>query len=322
LDCCFSGELLNFEEAKPRDGGKARDRCFIAASKEFEPVRGVEGEEQSAFTQAILRGFDLAPLSDQWVTNETLVTFLRQELQAEPQRFVSSNLGVINLVRRAGGTVEATPAIAKPLPEPTCQAAGLATQLRAWFETLGYKFEPHQVWEPTHFEWVINLPTRRGYDWVLVRGVAGEAGMGDFTALRQSVGQQKTDEGWLVTNRRISPACRHERDRAENQNLFCYTLDELLDQTADFSAYLSWLEGEITSRGIDRRYVPLGCTKEEFDPVMQQKMGISHYGEPDGWIDGYVDRLNRLGKLLLIFDGFDEMAARVSRQWKPTSNWG
>lgn len=31
LDCCHSGELLNFHEADPGDVGQARDRSFIAA---------------------------------------------------------------------------------------------------------------------------------------------------------------------------------------------------------------------------------------------------------------------------------------------------
>ncbi|PHM09181.1 caspase family protein [Nostoc sp. 'Peltigera malacea cyanobiont' DB3992] len=29
LDCCYSGELLNFEEANPGDRGKGRDRCLL-----------------------------------------------------------------------------------------------------------------------------------------------------------------------------------------------------------------------------------------------------------------------------------------------------
>ncbi|MBD2060477.1 caspase family protein [Oculatella sp. FACHB-28] len=408
LDCCYSGELLNFSEADPGNRGRARDRCFIAASREFEPVLGVNGEEYSAFTQAILRGFDLAPPSNQWVTNETLVTFLRQELKAEPQRFVSNNVGVINLVSRATSTAEPTPAIAESPPEQTCQAAGLATQLREWFETLDYKFESYKVWDTNYFEWGINIPTRRGYDRVVVRGVAGEASIGDFIALRQAVEQQRTDEGWLVTNRRISPACRTEKTKEENQHLYCYTLDELLDQTADFSGYLSWLEQEIQQRKIDQNYVPLACTKEEFDLVTKQRMGVSRYAAEDGWVDGYVDRwlddpakehlsilgefgtgktwfvlhyawialqrykdakqrgverprlplviplrdyakavsveslfsefffrkheipipgysvfeqLNQMGKLLLIFDGFDEMAARINRQQMVNNFW-
>ncbi|NER25787.1 MAG: NACHT domain-containing protein, partial [Symploca sp. SIO1C2] len=160
--------------------------------------------------------------------------------------------------------------------------------------------------------------------------------------------------------------------------------------------------------GIDQKYVPLACIKEEIDPVTRQRLGISRYDEQDGWIDGYIDlwladpakehisilgefgtgktwfalhyawqvlqdyrnaqrrglerprlplviplrdyakavsveslfsefffrkheipipgysafeQLNRMGKLLLIFDGFDEMAARVNRQQMINNFW-
>ncbi|NER25816.1 MAG: NACHT domain-containing protein, partial [Symploca sp. SIO1C2] len=160
--------------------------------------------------------------------------------------------------------------------------------------------------------------------------------------------------------------------------------------------------------GIDQKYVPLACIKEEIDPVTRQRLGISRYDEQDGWIDGYIDlwladpakehisilgefgtgktwfalhyawqvlqdyrnaqqrglerprlplviplrdyakavsveslfsefffrkheipipgysafeQLNRMGKLLLIFDGFDEMADRVNRQQMINNFW-
>ena len=41
---------------------------------------------------------------------------------------------------------------------------------------------------------------------------------------------------------------------------------------------------------MDVRYVPLACSKAEVDPNTKQKIGVSHYDEDDGWIDGYVDR--------------------------------
>ena len=196
--------------------------------------------------------------------------------------------------------------------------------------------------------------------------------------------------------------------KPENDHLGCYTLDELLDQDANFSSYLTWLESEIQKRGIDQKYVPLACLKEEVDPDTQQRIGISRYDDRDGWIEGYIDRwlddpakehisvlgefgtgktwfalhyawkalqryreaqrrgrdrprlplvvplrdyakavsveslfsefffrkheipipgysafeqLNRMGKLLLIFDGFDEMAARVDRQQMINNFW-
>jgi WD40 repeat protein len=290
-----------------------------------------------------------------------------------------------------------------------CRAFALAQQMKGWFETLGYRFEAHEVWQNDYFEWVINIPVRRGrYDRILVRGMEGAAEIGDVGLLRQSVEQQRTDEGWLVTTRRISRSARTEVEKPENAHLGCYTFDELLDQDADFSGYLSWLEAEIQQRQIEQKYVPMACTKEELDSVTQQRIAVSRYDDRDGWIDGYIDQwlddpakehisvlgefgtgktwfalhyawvalqryrdaqkrgvdrprlplviplrdyakavsveslfsefffrkheipipgysafeqLNRMGKLLLIFDGFDEMAARVDRQEMINNFW-
>jgi len=284
----------------------------------------------------------------------------------------------------------------------------LAQQMRGWFETLGYKFDSYNVEEDNYFEWIINIPARRGYDRILVRGVEGEGKLGDVVALQRTVNEQKTIEGWLVASRRISPAARDEVKKEENQDIFCYTFDELLDEQADFSKYLDWLEAEVKRKGIDRMYVPLACTKEEFDPITEERLGVSCYDEDDGWIDGYIDnwlndrtkehisilgefgtgktwltlhyawtalqryrdakkrgverpriplviplrdyakavtveslfsefffrkyeiplagysvfeQLNRMGKLLLIFDGFDEMADRVDSQKMINNFW-
>ncbi len=291
--------------------------------------------------------------------------------------------------------------------ENQCRAIALAQQMRGWFETLGYSFENHEVWAEEYFEFIINIPVRRSFDRILVRGIAGEIGLSDVMALRSSVQEQKTDEGWLVTTRRISRAARDEVKKEENRFLDCYTFDELIDLDADFSGYVNWLEAEIKRRKVDTKYVPLACTKEELDPVTKRRIGVSRYEEDDGWIDGYIDlwlndpakehisilgefgtgktwfafhyawtalqrykdaqkrglerprlpvvitlrdfakalnvenvlagffftqhnirinsdvfdQLNRMGKLLLIFDGFDEMAAKVDRQQMINNFW-
>ncbi|NET25313.1 NACHT domain-containing protein [Okeania sp. SIO1I7] len=289
----------------------------------------------------------------------------------------------------------------------------LPQQMKEWFKILGYQFaENYNVVDKIHgkrfFEWIIKVKTRRGYDRILVRGVEGEVATCDLNALRRSVAKEKTDEGWLVAVRRISNAARHGVEKEENQNLFCYTFDELLDQEADFERYFQWLEKQVKQRGIDKKYVPLACRKEEVDPDTKQKIGVSDYEEADGWIDGYIDKwlddpvkkhlsvlgefgtgktwfvfhyawqqlqkyldakkrgverprlpiiillrdyakavnmeslfsefffrqheiplpgysafelLNRMGKLLVIFDGFDEMAARVDRQKMINNFW-
>ncbi|MEH1981922.1 MAG: NACHT domain-containing protein, partial [Nostoc sp.] len=303
--------------------------------------------------------------------------------------------------------VENYPALPGTTTENQCRAIALAQQMRGWFETLGYTLEKYEIWAEEYFEWIINIPVRRSYDRILVRGVAGEVKLSDVMALRSSVEAQKTDEGWLVTTRRISRAARDEVKKEENHRLDCFTFDELIDLDADFSGYLNWLEAEIKGRKIDTKYVPLACTKEEIDPVTKRRIGVSRYEEEDGWIDGYIDlwlddpakehisilgefgtgktwfvfhyawtalqsyhdaqkrgverprlplvitlrdfakalnvenvlagffftqhnirinsevfdQLNRMGKLLLIFDGFDEMAAKVDRQQMINNFW-
>ncbi|NEO34429.1 MAG: NACHT domain-containing protein [Symploca sp. SIO3C6] len=285
-----------------------------------------------------------------------------------------------------------------------CKVESLAESMKAWLETLGYPFESYQFWGEEYFEWIINIPGRRGYDRILVRGIEGEAGIRDVEALRQSVDGQKTDEGWLVAARRFSAAARELLARRENRDLFGYTFDELLDETANFDAYCQWLEAEVELRGIEQRYIPLACSKEEIEPVSGRRMGVSRYEEIDDYVDLWLDdptkqhlsilgefgtgktwfalhyawsnlqnyrqakqkgikrprlplviplrdyakavsieslfsefffrkhkiglphysvfeQLNRMGKLLLIFDGFDEMAARVNRQQMIDNFW-
>ena len=288
------------------------------------------------------------------------------------------------------------------------QSGALAQQVAAWFEALKYGQESYERTGDDYREWIITIPARRGYDRILVRCVAGEASMAQLEELRQVYDQQRPDEGWLISNRRVAPAAKQTLKQPDYRNLYCYTLDEVIDQVADFQQYLTWLETEITQKGIDTDYIPLGCSKDEVDPKSHQKIGVSHYGEDEGWIEGYVEQwladsskehlsvlgefgtgktwfalhyagialqkykeakqkgvarprlplviplrdyakavsaeslfsefffrkhqiplpgydafeqLNRMGKLLLIFDGFDEMAARINQQAMIDNFW-
>lgn len=288
----------------------------------------------------------------------------------------------------------------------------LIQEMRTWFEVLGHGFENYQVTGQINgncfFEWIITFTERRRRFRVLVRGVEGEAGIYDLKRLQQSMENEQTDDGWLVSACRISAAVRQAVEKYENQNVLCFTFDELIDQDADFSGYCQWFLELIISREIDSKYVHLACSKEEVDPETQQRIGISHYGEDRGWIDGYVNQwqkypgqkhlsvlgefgtgktwfvlhyaweqmkryqeakeqglprprlpiiiflrdfaravsieslfsefffrkhqiplpsysafelLNKMGKLLVIFDGFDEMAARVNHQTMINNFW-
>ncbi|AFZ26828.1 putative low-complexity protein [Cylindrospermum stagnale PCC 7417] len=99
LDCCYSGEVLNFTEADPGDRGKGRDRCFIAASRAFEVAYEEIGNQHSLLTSALLKG--LEPKSEQWVTNYTSIELLSQQNNSFPQRPIFANSGEpIQLTRR------------------------------------------------------------------------------------------------------------------------------------------------------------------------------------------------------------------------------
>lgn len=68
--------------------------------------------------------------------------------------------------------------------------------MRSWFETLGYRFESHELWDVNYFEWIINISVRCGrYDRVLIRGIDGEVGVQDVRAIAESVAVHKVDEG-------------------------------------------------------------------------------------------------------------------------------
>ncbi|MEO1560350.1 MAG: NACHT domain-containing protein, partial [Cyanobacteria bacterium J06632_19] len=353
------------------------------------------------------------------VQRDRNIACLQQELEVIKQQL--HQLGTLGEIRthlaKLTNMDKPHPAFGTPLlnkergrgevKQQPCKAENLAIQLQGWFKTLGYQFEKYQVWQADYFEFIIKIQGRRRFDRILVRGIDGEAEIGDLLALRQSVESQKTDEGWLIAARRISRAARDEVNKDENENFFCYTLDELIDETADFTNYINWLEAEVKKRKINELYVPLACSKEEIHPESKQKIGLSRYDEQDGWIDGYVDtwiddpakehlsilgefgtgktwfsfnyawnallkykeakqrglsrprlplvillrdyakaldvenvmagffysqheislnssvfeQLNRMGKLLLIFDGFDEMAARVDKQQMVNNFW-
>ena len=100
LDCCHSGEILNFDEADPGEQGHARDRCFIASSREFEQSLEDLETRYSVLTKFLLSGLNPNRCPRQWITNYSLIEFINQNLRHENQRPVFTNFGEpINLTR-------------------------------------------------------------------------------------------------------------------------------------------------------------------------------------------------------------------------------
>jgi len=93
LDCCFSGELLNFAEAELIKQEKVKDRCLIAASRSFEVAYAQWGGEHGVLSGALLQALNPEQNPEGWVTNYTLLNFINQQLKTLPQRPMYHNFG-------------------------------------------------------------------------------------------------------------------------------------------------------------------------------------------------------------------------------------
>ena len=300
-----------------------------------------------------------------------------------------------------GRKYEPTP----PIIKPELGLGGFAKQLKDWFSHSNYKFESHEVTNDYYFEWIINVRARRGYDRILVRAIKVEAKVHHVKELRESMNRQATDEAWLVTeSHRIRPAINDEIKEEERKRILCYTFDQLIDETADFTKYFNWLENEIKDSEINKRYVDLDGKKQELDPDTGERIGVNIYNNIEHYINQWLDdatkehlsilgefgtgktwfalhyawkclqeykqakkegrkrprlplvislrdyakavsieslfsefffrqhqiflpgysafeQLNHMGKFLLIFDGFDEMAIRIDREKLINNFW-
>lgn len=109
LDCCHSGELLNFLEADP-GARPGTDRLFMAASREYETAFESLDSPYSVFTQAILTGLNPNQIESGIVTNHSLVNAVNHALKGEIQQplFESSGSEIILTRRTTGGFVPAT----------------------------------------------------------------------------------------------------------------------------------------------------------------------------------------------------------------------
>jgi predicted NACHT family NTPase len=167
---------------------------------------------------------------------------------------------------------------------------GFAQKIFDWFGALGFEFEGLPRRAGNYAEWVVRVPVRRSrFDRVLIRAIIHEAGLGDLDGLRRSVTDLNVDEGWLVTSLWVSQSVKQMLNKSED-GLTCLTFDELIDQDANFAPYLAWLEAEIRRRELEKYYLPLGCTKGEFDGGTKTLRGVSSYSVSEGGIDLYIDR--------------------------------
>gem|GEM_PF-2378429 len=163
----------------------------------------------------------------------------------------------------------------------------LADQLEAWFSALGYELESCNEIKGGLQEWIIQVPGLHDYERILVHLTERRGESCDMNRLKESVQHQRVDEGWLVVYRWLSQGAR---EKVVRKLLYCYTFDELLDKRANFERYFNHLVEQVGAKGIDKHYIPLGFTKDEFDPVTREKTGISCYNRHNGWMETYIDQ--------------------------------
>ena len=111
LDCCHSGEILNFLEADP--GAKSgTDRLFMAASRDYEAAYESLTGDYSVFTKALLEGLDPRRLTNGTVTNYALTDWVSTTLKGESQQPLFENSGseiILTRCQESLTTIQAAP---------------------------------------------------------------------------------------------------------------------------------------------------------------------------------------------------------------------
>lgn len=110
LDCCHSGEILNFEGMKTEKMGY--NRCFIAASLDHEVAYEEINGKHGILTGALLQGLDPTQQSDGIVNNLTLAAFVEKKLRKVVQQSLYYNSGQpITLTRNVEGVAPQSTAL-------------------------------------------------------------------------------------------------------------------------------------------------------------------------------------------------------------------
>lgn len=122
LDCCYSGELFNVEEADPGNRGKVRDRCFIAASREYEPAYEERSGTHGILSTALLDGLVPHKYPDRIVNNLTLTSSISRSLKGSIQRALFTNSGGQIMLTRSHAVEEVRPSVASGI----CPYKGLS----------------------------------------------------------------------------------------------------------------------------------------------------------------------------------------------------
>ncbi|OYE02609.1 hypothetical protein CDG79_22920 [Nostoc sp. 'Peltigera membranacea cyanobiont' 232] len=133
LDCCFSGELLNFKDTELGRHSSGCDRFLIAASRDYEVAYQQLDAKHGVLTGALLAGLDphLVP-EFEWITNRTLTVSVEQKLQAY---YETTKIPQSPLISNHGEAIKLIQGRAKPHSQNQSDAKN--------FQNL--RLEPHTI---------------------------------------------------------------------------------------------------------------------------------------------------------------------------------
>jgi WD40 repeat protein len=343
------------------------------------------------------------------ITSTDMESEIRKRLRPEVISLMLSNFEIIDILETMDKKLTDTQVKVDKIVKSICNndkatlITNLTNEVKNWFKALGYGFEKHEIFLEDSSELIININNRRGYDRILVLCISDVIEYNHLLKLKEKVETCECDEGWIVASLRISNSVRSKNRKGEFANLFCYTIDELIDESTDFAGYFEWLEKEVKSKEIDKKYISLNCKKDVFnedksaiidsseykiedyidqwldDPVKKHVSILGEFGTGKTWftlhyawkrlkkykvaktkglnrpripifiplrdftkavnVEGVFsefffrkhnspiptynafEELNKMGKLLFIFDGFDEMADKVDNQKMINNFW-
>ena len=113
LDCCHSGELLNFLEADP-GAQSGTDRLFMAASRDYETAYESLDSEYSVFTNALLGGLDPNRVASGVISNHALTDWVNHSLKGEIQQPLFESSGseiILTRQNKAAGQIAPPPSV-------------------------------------------------------------------------------------------------------------------------------------------------------------------------------------------------------------------
>lgn len=91
-DKLFSDRLSRGNWYNPNHDRRS-DRCFIVASRDFQVAYAAVEGEHGVLSGALLQGLDPTLQAEKWVTNYSLVDFVKQALKDAPQHPICTNSG-------------------------------------------------------------------------------------------------------------------------------------------------------------------------------------------------------------------------------------